>query len=282
MAPPRPAQGLRRLRARLVLGGPREPLPLASRLGAALLRQLHQAEVEDLGLALGVDHDVAGLEVAVDQAAAVGGEQAPGDLQEHLQDLPQGARARGQPPVEDLAGHVLEREIVGVPIGHATLVELDHVGVVEAGERVGLAVEPGSLVVAGEADHLEGDRSAHASIGGQVHLAEAPLADEPTGLDVGGGELRLRLEEPAAHGFDALPALGDRAVSQQRVDVHRRWGPLWCCPSAAPISELAREWGADADPAVRDGGVSCAESWAELEPRRSTTTADPGAPHTAL
>ena len=53
---------------------------LTSGPGAGLLAQLGETEVEDLDVLVVGDHDVAGLEVAVDQATLVGRPERLGDL----------------------------------------------------------------------------------------------------------------------------------------------------------------------------------------------------------
>ena len=58
--------------------------------GAGLLGE---AEVEDLHLALGVEHQVLGLEVAVDHAGGVGVAQGVGDVAGDAEGLAQGERA---------------------------------------------------------------------------------------------------------------------------------------------------------------------------------------------
>ncbi len=80
------------------------PTPVVSSLrhrscGASSRARPRQAEVEDLGPALGRDHHVLRLEVAVDDALGVGGGEAVGDLARERERVPDRQRARG----EDLA-----------------------------------------------------------------------------------------------------------------------------------------------------------------------------------
>jgi hypothetical protein len=56
--------------------------------GRLTARQLGDAEVEDLDPSVGADHDVAGFEVAVGDAALVGGAQGVGDRNRDFQELP--------------------------------------------------------------------------------------------------------------------------------------------------------------------------------------------------
>ena len=80
-------------------------------------------EVHDLGLAVLVDHDVAGLEVPVGDAQLVGFAQALGDLAGDGKGRPDGQRLR---PVDEalqvLAPDVLHRQEEGLPL----LVEVVH------------------------------------------------------------------------------------------------------------------------------------------------------------
>jgi hypothetical protein len=62
----------------------RSARPARGRLGAG------EAEVEDADAAVVADHDVGGLEVAVDQAGRVGGGEALAGLAEHGEDLGEG------------------------------------------------------------------------------------------------------------------------------------------------------------------------------------------------
>ncbi len=66
-----------------------------------------EAEVDDAGPAFLVDEDVVGLEVAVDDALAMGGGEALPGGEEHVADLPPGARVLGEPGAEGLAADEL-------------------------------------------------------------------------------------------------------------------------------------------------------------------------------
>ena len=100
-----------------------------------------QAEVGDLGAAVGGQQDVGRLEVAVDDPLQVGGVDGAGEDA----DGPRGLRDVLRPAV-DLVGEAAAvdefqgevREAAGL----ADVVDLDDVGVLEAGDGLGLLVEP--------------------------------------------------------------------------------------------------------------------------------------------
>ena len=106
------------------------------------LGDLGDAEVGDDAPALVVDEDVAGLDVAVHHAVAVGVAYGAGDLAQDGLHRGHGQRA-GFPEdaVERAAVDVLHDEVqqpVGVPDG----IDRDDVGMAQGGGRAGLAPEP--------------------------------------------------------------------------------------------------------------------------------------------
>ena len=114
--------------------------------------QVRQPEVRDLGLPLGGEEDVGGLQVAVDDPAFVGRLDAAGHLLEDLR------RRRPQGP----AGDELHDEVVGPGVEDA-----DHVRVRELRHDLGLATEPSApLVVGGPVfrEELHGDVAAERAV----------------------------------------------------------------------------------------------------------------------
>ena len=81
------------------------------------LGQLGQAEVQNLHLAMLVDDDVGGFQIAMHDARAVRGRQPVGDLDGITERLIQPDAFAADQPVQRLAGHVLHRdEIHRLPV----------------------------------------------------------------------------------------------------------------------------------------------------------------------
>ncbi len=146
-------------------------------LGADRLRQ---PEVGDLDPPVVRDEDVLGLDVAMDQAGAVGRREGG----QHRLDEGQGARRRHRALLADhvaqgVAGDVLhgqeDRAVVG-----ALVVDGHHVGVGQPGGSAGLAHEPGRelLVVAQALVHdLDGHHPVQPDVGGFVDAGHATAGD---------------------------------------------------------------------------------------------------------
>jgi hypothetical protein len=128
-------------------------------------------------VAVGGDHHVLGLEVAVDQVDRVGRGQPASGLDEASQDLRAAPRPR-QPVAQVLTVDVLHRH-EHVVVELADLVDRDDVGVLEPGERPALAQDlvPGRL--AALVQHLEGDLPVEHGVVGDEHGAHATAAQPP-------------------------------------------------------------------------------------------------------
>ena len=137
---------------------------------------LGQAEVGDLGLAAVVVQDVGGLQVAVDDPQVVGRLDRAGERRHQLR---RGLRVEPAGPLEPVgqaaAGEVLhgqERPAVGV----AVFVDLDDVGVLDGGDRLGLGQEADQLLRPSPMvaqHHLQGDQPV------QLHLPGLPDHSHP-------------------------------------------------------------------------------------------------------
>jgi hypothetical protein len=144
--------------------------------------ELGQAEVEDLDAPVRGDHDVGGLEIAVNDALFVSGGQGTGERGRDLEDPVHGEPGFGDAPVERFAldeGHGQEVESVGF----LDRVDADDAGMVERCERPRLALEPlAPLGVRGQVgrEDLEGDHAAEPGVRRPVHLSHATGSDGRT------------------------------------------------------------------------------------------------------
>ena len=217
-----------------------------------------EAEVEDADAAVLADEDVVGFEVAMDDADGVGGGEALAGGGEDLEDLAPGAALVGEPGAQGLAGDQLhgDEELV---VDAADLVDLDDVGVGEAGEGLGLALEAGladaeAVVVDAGAQELEGDAAVELGVVGGVDDGHAAVA-EGAGDDVA-ADLTGAVGTRGA-------AIGRRGVAEgQRVRIggvgvrHGR-------PAPSQLATISRSRGR-AQP-VRAGGACFVRSRAREE-----------------
>jgi hypothetical protein len=216
---------------------------IAVRGGVALA---DEAEVDEAGAAVVADQDVAGLEVAVDEADGVGGGEALADLAEDADDLAPAPRRGGEPGVEGGAGDVLhhQKELLAVDVD---VVDRHDVGVREAGEPLRFAQQAEAAAVAAgrvglRVEQLEGDRALELGVVGEVDDAHAALSQgalEGVAADPGGGR---GAEEAAAEVLSQVAGAGAGAAAgalageegEQRVVVVGGWLGL-----GAPVVEVA-------------------------------------------
>ena len=146
--------------------------------------QLGQSEIEDLGQAVRGDHDIARLDVAVDDAVFVGLGQSLGDLGGDADRVGRGQRAAGDPLLEGLAGITGHGDVETAVLRFVDVVNGADVRVVEARRGAGLVDEPlPGLGIGRESgrQELQGDPSVEAEVLGLVddaHAAPAELADD--------------------------------------------------------------------------------------------------------
>ena len=148
-----------------------------------LAGQLGQAEVEDLGLSIGRDHDVARLDVAVDDAVLVGLGQPPGDLGGDPDRFGRRQVPLGDPVLQAFARIAGHDDVKAAVLGLIDLVDGADVGVVEArrGARFVDETLPGLGVRRrARGEELEGDRPVETEVLGFVNDTHAAPA-EPAG-----------------------------------------------------------------------------------------------------
>ncbi len=136
-------------------------------------QHVREPEVQDLGPAARSDHDVAGLEIAMDDPLLVRGLERLGDPGRDRARAALGQRPRAQELRERLPRHQLEHQEVDAVLA----VEIEQgrdVGMEEPRQRARLEPEPPAQPLVAQrvvADHLEGDLALEAGIDGAVHLA---------------------------------------------------------------------------------------------------------------
>ena len=139
-----------------------------------------QAEVDDLDLAVRLQVDVGGLQVAMDDPVGVRKGEAVADL---IDEVELGLQAHRPLPVDDLLEVRPLQQLHGdvqMSLLFAEVVDGDDVRVVEAGGRLRLAQEAPPKVVVGadpRAHGLDGDVAAQDRVVGAVDVAHRSLAD---------------------------------------------------------------------------------------------------------
>ncbi len=217
-------------------------LPPAVRVGdpeiggaAAALGELGETEVENLGEAVGRDHEVAGLQVAVNNAGGMRLGEPFGGLREVAEESAEVGPLLVNEAAQGLAADHLHRDVVQrLRVGRARrahrvapdLVDGDDVGVAQLRRRPGLELEaPDAVFVAHqvEGEDLERDVAPQRLVLGQVDLAHAARAewrDDPVVGDLVLGVQRLpRLlchpspPENGRQSTDFPPAVADGSVT---------------------------------------------------------------------
>ena len=253
-----------------------------------------EAEVHHANAAVGADHHVVGLEVAVDQAGGVGRRDAEGDVLQHAQDLGPAARALAGPRGQRLSGDELHRDPHTRAVG-ANVVDRDDVRVRQAGERLGLAEQPRVAVAAlAREDELEGDLAVELRVVSGVddtHAAGADPAEHDVTADHGAaGELRralpVRRESRAAAGRVGEGVVepgpgelrgGQRVGGREEGRADGRLGVLHCAHSAAIVAGSRPMIQARAAARARAGAAArgrCPEGQASSEGRLAGASCD--------
>jgi len=148
------------------------------------LHGARETEVGDAGFVAPRDHDVVGLEVAVEDPRLVRGREAGTRLEEHIEDLAPRTRSRSQPGVERLAFDELHHEVDAVFV-EADFVRDDDVRVRDASHGPRFLHEPQrrrawlARIAQSGAQELDGDRTVELRIVRAIDLAHGAFADEP-------------------------------------------------------------------------------------------------------
>ena len=144
-----------------------------------LLRQLRQAEVEDLDAAVGRDEEVVGLQVAVDDALFVRGRERLDDLDGVVERLAQ----REPAGAEEVAQRVALEKLLDQEMPLVDLLErMDRrdAGMAESGQRLRFALEAGDVLRVAEeliGEHLDRDVAIEPQVPGAIHLSHAAGAE---------------------------------------------------------------------------------------------------------
>jgi hypothetical protein len=159
-----------------------------------------QAEVGDPRPAVVADHDVVGLDVAVDHAGRVRRRQAVARRGVQRDDLAPGARPLADPRSRGAAADVLHRQ-VDPPGVLPDLVHDDDVGMRQLRQRRRLSLDPGQRRRRPRGAQLDRHRALEPQVARQVDHAHAARADRPV---------------------EAVLAVDHRARGQRRAGAGRR------------------------------------------------------------
>ncbi len=143
-----------------------------------VVQVLGQAEVGDLGRAVGGEQDVGRLQIPVDDTALVGAMDRAGQKGRSPGGVPGRLRTAVETLGQAVAGHELHRE-EGSALPGADLVDLDNVGVLEPGDQAGFGFEAGQRPgrrVRPVAQHLQGHDALEGEVAGLVDDAHASAA----------------------------------------------------------------------------------------------------------
>ena len=138
-----------------------------------------QAEIQDLDRAFRVDPHVGGLEIAMHDAAFVGGLEAERDLAGDAHRFVHRERPALQEDGQVFAGDVFHGQEART-LGLLVAVDRGDVGMLQARQGDGFTLETrGTFRVTGnlEGKDLESDLAAEMVVPGPVHLSHAPFAD---------------------------------------------------------------------------------------------------------
>lgn len=151
----------------------------APRKGGRGLGNLDNAEVGQEGVAIVVEENVAGLEVAVDNASLVGMVQRRADAIQDMSCLGDGKRPFLQPVGQGAATHVAHHQI-WLPVIFAEVIYWHDGGVFQCGNGPGFALKPaaeGGVVQEFAGQHFDGHIAPKHGVVGQENGSHSPFAD---------------------------------------------------------------------------------------------------------
>ena len=197
-------------------------------------------------VALAGQQDVAGLHVAVDEAAAVGGIERGGDLADDPDRSRGRERALAGDGVQQVGAVDEAHGDVELAVDLPRLVDGDHVGVVDRGGEHRLALEAlAELAVAREVlgDQLQRDGALERDLGRAIHDAHATLAGHAVDLvareDGACGQLRdAHLYPGNARAGDSFP----RNLNVLPTVLCARGGAAQRLRNRTPITAAAISW----------------------------------------
>jgi hypothetical protein len=200
-----------------------------------------QPEIRHIGLAVGVQQDVAGLDVPVDQPLAMSGVQRPGHHRHQFHGFRHGRPVVLDPLRQRAAFDVLRHDEKGAILGAAHVMHGNDMRVVEAGDGAGFGQVGFGVFGPGNKSgvrHLDGDRPLQLLVVGQVDDTEAASAQDslhPVAADA----LRPR---------SGTLVNGGRLVWTRLVEVVHGQGPrIWCFVGTADYTR----WGSGSPSAGR-------------------------------
>ena len=186
-------------------------------------RELRESEIEDFRVAVGTQHDVLGLDIAVHETAGMRRRQSTCELDADLDNVADRQRALLQAVPQRLALDELGDEVRTV-IDFAEIVYHDDMRVVQTGRGSGFLMKPSEpIAVNGEMrrQELERHRPIELGVVGQIHLAHAARAQPRHQL--------IGVHDPATqvftdvwlehqHGRGLQEGLDTIACTQQSID----------------------------------------------------------------
>ena len=139
--------------------------------------RLGETKIHELGTALG-EHDVAGFQVAVNNAGAMRFDQRVGHLGCDFQDFVGRERLAGKAGVEGLALQILHDEEVDVAL-RTDVIKDTNIGMLQTGNGFGFALKAGAefrIRVEVRGKNFDGDGAFQAGIPSTIHFTHAACA----------------------------------------------------------------------------------------------------------